>query len=551
MRQKRRAVWRWLAVALVSTTAEAKEPPIDTVYLGGKVFTADPAHPWVEAIATRGERIARVGSRKEIEKVAPASARRVELNGRTVIPGLNDAHHHFVPKPADTVNLDGSEALDWDGLVSAVASAAARAPPGATIVGGLGLKTWFNPRATRAGLDPVAGNHPVILSTFCGHGAVVNGAMLGRYGLGETPSDLPGGWFERAADGRTTNGRLREAAILLLEHRRTEAVERPARLEQLRRLVQRKLRLGWTSLQTMSTVPVTEMAQLALDGGSPLRFRVIRLPVNLEDAAEARGHPELPRRFGPRVTVSGLKWFLDGTPCEKTNSIQGAFPDGTKPPRLYSPEQVRTMLETGERQHQQLLFHIAGSGGVEELLTAMDSMPNVPWASRRVRIEHGDELWPAFFDRARRLGVVLVQNPAHLVLPPSIPAEAFQTAYPDGPFDLLRSVLEARIPVALGTDGPDSPGLNVLFASTVTNHPSEALTREQAVTALTRGSAYAEFAEKDKGTLAPGMLADFVVLSKDIFTARASELADVQSVLTVIGGQVAYEAATTPAKTGK
>jgi len=172
--------------------------------------------------------------------------------------------------------------------------------------------------------------------------------------------------------------------------------------------------------------------------------------------------------------------FLDGTPCERTNSIQGTFPDGEKPPRLYSPEQVRTMLETGERQHQQLLFHISGSGGVEELLSAMESMTKVPWASRRVRIEHGDELWPTFFERARRLGVVMVQNPAHLVLPPGIPPEALKKAYPDAPFDLLRSVVEAKIPVALGSDGFDKPALNVLFALTLTNHPSEALTREQA-----------------------------------------------------------------------
>ena len=101
----------------------------------------------------------------------------------------------------------------------------------------------------------------------------------------------------------------------------------------------------------------------------------------------------------------------------------------------------------------------------------------------------------------------------------------------------------------LGT--ADKPGLNVLFASTVTNNPPEALSREQAVTAFTRGAAYAEFAEKEKGTLAPGMLADFAVLSKDIFTVPPAELADVQSVLTVVGGKVVFDAAATPAATGR
>jgi len=541
-----------LGTALALATgarATAKEPPVDAVYLGGKVFTADPTRPWVEAFAIRGDRIAAVGTRRKIEALASPSTRRVKLNGRTVIPGLNDAHHHFDAEPEDIVKIPDSESLDWSGLSAAVTAAAAHAPSGAIIEGDIGLKTWWDPGATRASLDAIAGGHPVRLTTLCGHGAVVNGAMLSRYAMGDMPPDPAGGWYERAVDGRATTGRLREAAVLLLDHRMSEAVGRDTRLEQLRKMVTEKLRLGWTSLQTMSTVPIAEMVQLAVDGGAPLRIRIIRFPVNIDDGSEIRGRPDLPIHPAPRVTVSGLKWFLDGAPCEQTHFIRGKFGDGTTPRRLYSPEQVRTMLQEGEQQHQQLLFHIAGAGAVDELLTAMESMPEVPWASRRVRIEHGDGLWPSFFERARRLGVVLVQNPAHLVLPPGVPPTALKRAYPDGPVDLLRSALEAGIPVALGTDGFDKPGLNVLFASTVTNNPPEALSREQAVTAFTRGAAYAEFAEKEKGTLAPGMLADFAVLSKDIFTVPPAELGDVQSVLTVVGGKVAFDAAATPGAT--
>jgi predicted amidohydrolase YtcJ len=542
------AVLLGFALALAAgAQAMAKEPPVDAAYLGGKVFTADPARPWVEAFAIRGDRIAAVGTRKEIEALASPSTRRVELNGRTVIPGLNDAHHHFDPDLPDTVELHDSASLDWDRLVAAVGAAAEGAPPGSTLEGEIGPKTWWDPRATRESLDRVARGHPVLLTTICGHGAVVNGALLSRYGLGETPANPAGGWFERAANGRTTNGRLGEAAVFLVEHRQSAAIDSGTRLAQLQKMVARKLRLGWTSLQTMSTVPVAEMVQLAVDGGAPLRIRVIRFPVNIDDASEIRGHADLPRQPAPGVTVSGLKWFLDGTPCERTQSIHGAFKDGTNPPRLYSPEQVRAMVQEGERQHQQLLFHISGSAGIEELLTAMESIPGVPWASRRIRIEHGDELWPSMFERAKRLGIVLVQNPAHLVPPPGVSPEMVEAAHPDGPADLLRSVLAAGIPVALGTDGFDKPGLNVLFASTVTNNPPEALSREQAVTAFTRGAAYAELAEKEKGTLAPGMLADFAVLSKDIFTVSPAELADVQSVLTVIGGKVAFDAATSGA----
>ena len=147
------------------------------------------------------------------------------------------------------------------------------------------------------------------------------------------------------------------------------------------------------------------------------------------------------------------------------------------------------------------------------------------------------------FARAKRLGIVLVQDPFHLALPPGMPRTLLARAFPRGPAQLLRSVVEAGIPFALGTDGPDDPALNILLAATNPNNPDEALTREQAVVAFTRGAAYAEFAEKEKGTLAPGMLADFVVLSKDIFTAPAADVPAIRPVLTVIGGKVAFDAA--------
>ena len=153
--------------------------------------------------------------------------------------------------------------------------------------------------------------------------------------------------------------------------------------------------------------------------------------------------------------------------------------------------------------------------------------------ARRVRIEHGDGLFPDLIPRAKALGVVVVQNPTHFAV---VGEDVLKIGQP------VRTLLATGIPVALGSDGPLNPFLNIMLAVTHPHQHSEGITREQAVIAYTRTSAYAEFAEKDKGTLVPGKLADLTVLSQDIFVVPLPSLPQTKSLLTLVGGQVAYDA---------
>jgi predicted amidohydrolase YtcJ len=158
------------------------------------------------------------------------------------------------------------------------------------------------------------------------------------------------------------------------------------------------------------------------------------------------------------------------------------------------------------------------------------------WRNRRVRFEHGDGIIPELISRVKALGVIVVQNPSHLDLGELRTHAQIDSSQP------LRSLLAAGIPVALGSDGPMNPYLNIALACEHPDRPSEALTREQAVVAYTLTSAYAESTEGDKGTLDSGKLADLAVLSQDIFTVPPQQLPQTVSILTMVGGAIVYDA---------
>jgi predicted amidohydrolase YtcJ len=249
----------------------------------------------------------------------------------------------------------------------------------------------------------------------------------------------------------------------------------------------------------------------------------------------------LPRQSHPdsRITVSGTKWLLDGTPLERRAALRTMYRDRAGwAGQLYLPEaEMRTMLRKSVDNDDPLLVHAVGDRTVELFLNAMESeAKRVSWNGRRVRIEHGDGLLPDLVLRARDLGVTVVQNPSHFTF-----KDIFVQRFGE-PLDYTpaRSLIESGISFALGSDGPMNPYLNIMFALIHPARPSEALTVEQAVEAYTRGSAYAEFEELDKGTIAVGKLADLAVLSRDIFTSPVSVLPLTESLLTIVGGEIVH-----------
>jgi len=275
--------------------------------------------------------------------------------------------------------------------------------------------------------------------------------------------------------------------------------------------------------------------------GPSVRLRLVVMPGTTSHGRDEAGWDSL--RVDPVVgpRVAGLKYVVDGTPVERLAFLREPYEDVATRGRLDFPvDTLRAILRECVTRGIQPQLHVVGDSTVATVLALMAEVaPDSAWRRLRPRFEHGEGVTEDLIPRVLRLGVVVVQNPTHFALDAMATAR-WGTAR-RARFQLFKSLLDAGVPIAIGSDGPQSPGLNLLLARIHPDNPPEGLTMEQAVTAYTRGSAYAEGAELDKGSLEVGKLADLAVLSQDIFTVEPSALPATRSTLTMVGGRIVYE----------
>lgn len=511
----------------------ARTAPPDLVLVGGKIFTADSTHPWAEAVAIRGERIVAVGNTIDVAALAGSQTRTIQLGGQTVIPGINDAHDHALHAKSFSVVFHTSNAPSEDPPFTRVLDSlrvlVARTPPGTWLTADIGPRALFDTSARRAALDRVAPNHPVLLTMFTGHGAILNSAALRAAGIAEDARDPAGGWYERDAANRL-NGIVQEYALWGAQRGVWSAAPDSALVAAFRDFSDETLRYGITTVQNMANdLDPATMIRIVHRAQLPFRLRLIRFSMTNPTGRLISEWESVDVHPAPLTVVSGRKWILEGTGVEGNALQRKPYFFRDRPGwhgRIDFPiDTVRAMLSEALRTRDQLMLHIGGDSIIKLVLGMMKTMaPDSVWRPLRVRFEHGDGMMADLVPAARELGVIVVQNPTHFGFQP------------------LRSLLTSGMHIAIGSDGARSPYLNIMLAVNRPSVPSEALTREEAVTAYTRGSAYAEFKENEKGTLAPGMLADLAVLSQDIFTVPANALPATVSVLTMVGGKTVYDA---------
>lgn len=489
--------------ALAANAANAAEPSV--VLISGKVFTGDTARPWAEAVAIEGERISGVGTTAEIKALAGATTKVIDLGGRLVIPGINDAHMHpgfAAPVFRTDLGMDPSPVR----VEAAVHNAFEETTPETWIVFDIGMTTLFDPEVNAQSLELAAPGRKVLLIGWTGHGAILSPAAMEALGVKPDAKDPEGGWFGRDADGHL-DGRAFEYAQYPLERMVADTATESELVEHVRAWSDQLLSYGITSAQVMPWGSEKRFIDALARAKTPLRVRVI----DLLDHADTK--------------TDAVKWILDGTPLERNAALRSEYAAGGKGRlnfRDFAP-----MVRAAAASKRQLLVHAAGDLAAETALKAFAQSPTLV----RPRIEHGDGVQRDLFPLVKSTGAVIVQNPSHFEARPF---------FPSGDYQLLKSFVTAGIPIALGSDGPINPYLNILLATERRNNPDEALTREEAVRAYTSGSAFAEMKEREKGTIAKGMLADLAVLSQNIFEVPPPALPETQSVITIVGGKVVY-----------
>lgn len=528
-----------LLAILLACSLGVNAQQADVILTNGKIFTSNQAQLYAEAVAVKGNKIISVGKSAEIQKLAGKNTKVVNLQGRTVVPGFNDAHYHHGAYPSGYIIRfpeDGSE-LSWQQLKDSITNATKRVPAGTFIISAMGNTVGTDTSINRAVLDELAPNHPVYLGAYWGHVVYFNSAAMKAMGLSQTQSDVKGGPFGRIPGTDLLNGRAYEYACVYLRAKLPGNDQLFA--ASLQSMAQEAVHFGVTSIQNMCTGGTPEKyLEMLQQVRIPVRFRLIRWAGMGLDEKLIIPALTLPQKHGklPLVTLSGTKWMLDGTPIERGAYYSTEYKDqpGWKGKLNFSKSEIRSMLNELTTRQDQPMFHVVGDSTIDFVLSELQSSKQ-NWANRRIRFEHGDALMPASYETAKKLGVIIVQNPSHFTIVDVLSARYESTLAKHA--EPMKSLLKAGIPVAIGSDGPMNPYLNIMFACLHPFNPAEALTVEEAVIAYTKTSAYAEFSD-NKGTLAPGQLADLVVLSQDIFTIPLQALPGTHSLLTMIDGKI-------------
>jgi predicted amidohydrolase YtcJ len=534
---------------------ERGEGPPDIIFVNGDIYTqVTPSR--AQAMAVRDGRILAVGTNDAIRKLKGTRTQVVDLGGHFVMPGFNDAHVHLEHAGLEllSVNLRGTRSLQE--MQQRIAANAKIAAPGEWLVGGGWDQTlWTDGKLpSKQDIDAVSGGHPAVFIRVDGHIAVSNTAALKAGGVTPQTQAPEGGKIDLDGAGEPT-GILRESARALVESKIPPPA--PSRLRRAAELaLADAARWGITSAQDNSSWQ-TFLAYEDLEREGKLTLRIsewLRFDDPLSLLETHRAHHSAD---DPMLHTAMLKGYMDGSLGSRTAALLAPYSDDPGNSGLPQYEQGKLNRMTIERALAgfQIGFHAIGDRAVPMAIEAFaeaerSAKENDKTRDVRFRIEHNQVITPAQIAQYKTLGVIASVQPNHLLtdmhwVMERIGAERAKTSYP------WREFLNVGVPLAFGTDYPVEPitpfrGIYAAItrqneAGTKSYFPEQTLTIEQAIAAYTTGSAYAQFAEKEKGTLAPGMLADFVVLDRDLTKVAPSEILKTRVLRTVVGGKTVYE----------
>lgn len=528
-----------------------RNPKADRIILNADIWTGDQSNPSAQAMAIAGDSLLAVVSNAEIEKYIGPNTEVIDLNGAFVTPGFIDSHVHFLMGGFNLSGVQLRDAKTKEEFISRIKAFAETVPAGTWILGGdWDHENWGGELPTRQWIDAVTPDHPVWITRLDGHMSLANTAALTAAGVDRAVKDVEGGTIVRDANGNLT-GIFKDNATNIVDRH----VPEPSP-EQVDNALQAAMKyvasFGVTSVHHMAGhIDALERARKSNNMITRIyaMYPISQWEVlNEKIAREGTGDKWL--------KVGGLKGFVDGSLGSHTAAFFEPFTDAPSDTGLWvnTPEQLYTWISAADKAGLQLMVHAIGDRAINTLLNIYERVEQENGSKdRRFRIEHAQHIAHQDIPRFAALNVIPSMQPYHAIddgrwAEKVIGPERIKTTY------AFKSLFDAGAMVAFGSDwfvAPPTP-LEGIYAAVTRRTlddqnpdgwvPEQKITVEQALIAYTRNAAYASFDEKLKGTLTPGKLADFVVLSEDLRTVAPEQIRNVRVLNTWVGGKEVFRA---------
>jgi predicted amidohydrolase YtcJ len=533
------------------------QPAADLIIENAKVWTVDKAIPSAQAVAVLGDRIVAVGSNAEVEVWRGPQTQVLDAAGRLLLPGFNDAHVHFISGGSQLDNVQLNDATSAKEFARRIGDKAKATSKGEWILGGDWDETKWNPAElpTKETIDSLTPDNPVFVSRYDGHMGLMNSVALKLAGVDKSTAEVPGGAIVRDAQGNPT-GALKDAAMSYI-YKVIPALSHEQRAHAVQRALAHAASVGVTSVQDMNPdyADIAMYAELLERGMLTTRIYAAPPIAFVDDQVKIGVRHSF---GGPFLRIGAVKGYADGSLGSRTAYFFEPFDDqpgnhGLLSDEMHPVSRMRGHMMTADAAGIQICTHAIGDQGISMILDLYAEVTKAHGpADRRLRIEHAQHMAARDFERFDQLDVIASVQPYHAIddgrwAQGRIGHDRASRTY------AFRTFLQHGVRLAFGTDwnvAPLNPMQTIYAAVTRATlddkhpegwFPEQKLTVAEAIEAYTMGSAYAEFQEKNKGSITAGKLADMVLLNEDITSIDPVKIRHVEVLKTIVGGKVVFD----------